>query len=229
VTTTLDETKEKAKGRPIVGRQPEGHEALVAWVKRHRQRLSWGVGIVVVAGGLFAWKVLSTRESERVASVQLSTARFALESKNYALAASELSRIVENYSGTRSANEAAVLLAQARLAQGQSQQAVTVLKDFAPGASADYRSQAYGLLGAAYENLGRASDAAGAYHLAANDARLPFLRNEFLADEARAWLLVPDTAKARSALEAIAGGTDSTRAVFEAKERLGELSGRSAR
>lgn len=223
MATTAEKPKEKPKGRPIVARQPEGHEALLAWVKQHRQGLAWGVGIVLVGAGLFAWKVLSTRESERVASVQLSTARFALESKNYALAASELSRIVENYSGTRSANEAAILLAQARLAQGQSDQAVAVLKDFAPKASPDYRSQAYGLLGAAYENLARPSEAAQAYQQAAQEAEWPFLKAGYLSDAGRAWLVAGDSGQARSAYQEIVNGMDSTRTWFEAQERLGEL------
>jgi predicted negative regulator of RcsB-dependent stress response len=38
--------------------------------------------VVLIAGGLFAWKRVSTRQSERNASQQLNAARFALESKN---------------------------------------------------------------------------------------------------------------------------------------------------
>jgi predicted negative regulator of RcsB-dependent stress response len=227
VATTVPNTKEKAKGRPIVAQPQEPHEKLLAWAKQHRQGLTSGILIVLVGVGLFGWKLLSTRESERVASTQLSTARFALESKNYALAASELSRIVENYSGTRSANEASILLAQSRLAQGQPDQAVAVLKDFAPKASRDYRSQAYGLLGAAYENLDHPKDAAQAYELAAGDAGLPFLKAGFLSDAGRAWLEAGDTAQARSAYEEIVNKMDSTSTVFEAKVRLGALSGRS--
>jgi predicted negative regulator of RcsB-dependent stress response len=229
VATTAEKAKDKPRSRPIVAQRQEGAEALLAWVKAHRTGLAWGIGIVLIGGGLFGWKLLSTRQAERVASAQLSTARFALESKNYALAASELARIMENYSGTRSANEAAILLAQTRLDQGQSDQAVTVLRDFAPKASADYRAQAYGLLGAAYENLAHSKDAAQAYQQAAQDAEMPFLKAGFLSDAARAWLAAGDTAQARSAYEEIVSKMDSTSTVFEAKERLGELSGRAAR
>ena len=203
--------------------QAAGTEGLPAWVKRHQRQVSWAVGILTVAGGLFGWKLLSTRQGERRASAQLGSARFALESKNYALAASELSRIVENYSGTRSAKEASILLAQVRLGQGQNQQAIALLKDFAPGAGADYRSQAYGLLGAAYENAAHPKEAAEAYGEAARDARLPFLRAGFLSDEGRAWLAAGDTSKARAAYEEIIQKLDSTSSVYEAKARLGEL------
>jgi predicted negative regulator of RcsB-dependent stress response len=190
---------------------------------QHRKAVSWSALILVLAAGAFGWNLISTRQSERVASQQLSSARFAFESKNYALAASELSRIAENYSGSRSADEASILLAQTRLAQGQSQQAIDVLKQFAPKASADYRSQAYGLLGAAYENVGHPKEAAEAYEQASKNGRLPFERAQFLSDAGRAWLAARDTAQAVAAYQEIVSKLDSTGSAFEAKVRLGEL------
>lgn len=180
---------------------------------------------MIAAAVLFTWNFLSKRQSERVASQQLSSARFAFESKNYALAASELSRIAENYAGSRSAEEASILLAQTRLAQGQSQQAIDVLKQFAPKASADYRSQAYGLLGAAYENVGHPKEAAEAYEQASKSARLPFERAQALSDAGRAWLAARDTGRAVAAYQEIVSKLDSTGSAFEAKVRLGELQG----
>lgn len=199
-------------------------EAFLTWLKEHRNTASWGGVVLFVAIGLFGWKLWTTRQSERIASQELNSARFALDAKNYALAASELSRISENYSGSRSANEAAILLAQVRLGQGQSQQAIQVLKDFAPGAAADYKAQAYGLLGAAYENVTHPKEAAAAYEEAARNARMPFLRAGYLSDAGRAWLAAGDTAKARLAYTEIATKLDSTASAFEAKARLGELS-----
>lgn len=190
---------------------------------QHRKAVTWGAIILLAAAAAFAWNIISTRQSERVASQQLSSARFALESRNYALAASELSRIAENYSGSRSADEASILLAQTRLAQGQSQQAIDVLKQFAPKASADYRSQAYGLLGAAYENVGHPKEAAEAYEEASKNGRLPFERAQSLSDAGRAWLAARDTGRAVAAYQAIVSKLDSTGSAFEAKVRLGEL------
>ncbi len=201
----------------------ERHEVLLAWLRGHKQVASWGAMMLVVAAGLFGWKLLSTRQSERVASQNLNSARFALDAKNYALAASELSRISENYSGTRSANEASLLLAQVRLGQGQSQQAIQVLKDFAPGAAADYKAQAYGLLGAAYENIAHSREAAEAYQEASRYARMPFLTAGYLSDAARAWLAVGDTTRAKAAYTEILSKHDSTVSAFEARARLGEL------
>jgi tetratricopeptide (TPR) repeat protein len=196
---------------------------VIAWIVRHRKPVSWGAGILVLAAGFLGWNILSTRQSERIASQQLSSARFALESKNYALAASELARIAENYSGSRSAGEASILLAQTRLAQGQNQQAIDVLKKFAPEASADYRAQAYGLLGAAYENVEHPKEAAEAYEQAAQAARLPFARAQYLSDAGRAWLSARDTIRAIGEYREIVAKLDSTGSAFEAKVRLGEL------
>src|SRR6266567_2766256 len=80
-----------------------------------------------------------------------------------------------------------------RLLQGQSQQAVEVLRDFAPSAGAAFRAQAYGLLGAAYENLGKPREAAAAYQTGAERARMGFLKAQMLSDAGRAWVAAGDT------------------------------------
>lgn len=198
-------------------------EALLEWAKRNRGT-AITIGVIAVIGGLlFGWSFLSRTQQEAAAGRGLSSGRFALESKNYALAASELSRVMENYSGTKAAQEATILLAQVRLAQGQSQQTIEVLSRFAGEADGDYRSQAYGLLGAAYENIGRPKDAAASYEKAAGDAKFPFLAAQFLSDAGRAWLEAGDTVHARSAYQVIVAKYDSTGTVVEARVRLGEL------
>jgi tetratricopeptide (TPR) repeat protein len=131
--------------------------------------------------------------------------------------------VVENYSGTHAAEEGSILLAQVRLAQNQSQQAIEVLTHYAPKADKYFRAQAYGLLGATYENAQRWRDAAAAYQTGADAALYPFLRAQFLSDAGRAWLAAGDTAKALAAYRTIALKLDSTSAAGEAKVRLGEL------
>src|SRR5947209_12254119 len=208
--------------------QPAATEAnalswLTEWIKGHRQAATYAGVVLVLAAGLFGWNLLSTKTAERNAGSQLTQGRLALESKNYPLAASVLAQVVENYAGTHAAQEGTILLAQVRLAQGQSQQAVEVLKAFAPKAGRDYRALAYGLLGAAYENTAHPRDAADAYGQAADAAQYPFLRAQFLSDAGRAWLAAGDTAKAIAAYETIAQKLDSSSAAAEAKVRLGEL------
>jgi predicted negative regulator of RcsB-dependent stress response len=196
---------------------------LVQWIKGHKQVAGY-IGVAAVIGAvLFGWNLLSTRTAERNASIRLDQARLAVESRNYPLAASELSQLVENYAGTRSAEEGTLLLAKVRLAQGQSDVAIDVLTKFAPDASRAYRAQAYGLLGAAYENVARPKDAAEAYERAADAAEFPFLRAQFLSDAGRAWATAGDTTKALAAYRAITTQLDSTSGVTEALVRIGEL------
>src|SRR5437879_450064 len=177
-------------------------------------------GVVAV---LFVWYLWSNRTAERTAGAQLEQARLAVDSRNFGLAASELARLVENYAGTRAAQEGTILLAQVRLAQGQNQLAIDLLKRFAPDAGKAYQAQAYGLLGAAYENAARRKDAAEAYQRAAEVARLPFLHTQFLSDAGRAWVAAGDTARALAAYRAILQGSDTAGAAVEAKVRIGEL------
>ncbi|HEV2669560.1 MAG TPA: tetratricopeptide repeat protein [Gemmatimonadales bacterium] len=194
-----------------------------AWIAAHRTLSTWIAAIIIIAGGVFFWMQSTNRRADEIASRELQGARFAFENQNLPLAASELARVVENYSGTNSAEEGRVLLANVRLLQGQPQQAIDVLRDYAPGAGKPYRSQAYGLLGAAYENLGRFKDAGEAYESGASAARLDFLKAQMLSDAGRAWVAAGDTAKAITAYQRIVKDFPKEGAVTEAKVRLAEL------
>jgi len=209
-------------GRAVVG-ESNALTWLTGWIRNHKQVATYLAVALVVALGLFAWSFLTAKTAERSAGRQIAQARLALDSKNYPLAASVLSQVVENFSGTHAAQEASILLAQARLAQGQTQQAIDVLQRSAPKADKYFRAQSYALLGAAYENALRPKEAATAYETAAAAALYPFLRAQFLSDAGRAWLAVGDTAKALAAYRTIAEKLDSTTAAGEAKVRLGEL------
>jgi len=203
--------------------RPQFTDRLGAWVKAHRQLSSWIAAIVVLGAVLFVWNLSTQRRSEEIASRELQGARFAFENQNLPLAASELAKVVENYSGTNAADEARLLLANVRLLQGQPQQAVAVVKDYAPGAGSAYRAQAYGLLGGAFENMGRFREAGEAYENASAAARLDFMKAQFLADAGRAWTGAGDTAKAVAAYQRILKDFAKEGAATEAKVRLGEL------
>ena len=203
--------------------EPNALTSLTNWIRNHKQAAAYLAVVLVVALGLFVWNLLSAKTAERSAGRQIAQGRLALDSKNYPLASSVLSQVVENFSGTHAAQEASILLAQARLAQGQTQQAIEVLQRAAPKADKYFRAQTYGLLGAAYENALRLKDAASAYEAAAAAALYPFLRAQFLADAGRAWLAAGDTAKALAAYRTITEKLDSTSAAGEAKVRVGEL------
>jgi tetratricopeptide (TPR) repeat protein len=198
-------------------------ERVLEWTRTHRQATSWIGTVLVVGAVLVVWTASSTRRSEAIASRQLQGARYAFDNQNLPLAASELARIIENYSGTNAAAEGRLLLAQVRLLQNQPQQAVELLRDFAPSAGAAFRAQAYGLLGAAHENLGKPREAAEAYQNGAERARMDFLKAQMLSDAGRAWAAAGDTAKAITAYRRIVDELPKEAGVTEAKVRLGEL------
>ena len=216
-------TSVTAAGRAAATANASFGTRLVQWSKGHRQATAY-LGIVVGVGAvLFVWNLWTTRTAERAAGARLEQARLAVDSKNFRLAASELSQLVANYAGTHAAQQATILLAQVHLGQGQNQLAIDVLKRFAPDADRAYRAQAYGLLGAAYENVAHAKEAAEAYERAAEVARFPFLRAQFRSDAGRAWAAAGDTTRALAAYRAIVAAGDSTGAAMEAKVRIGEL------
>src|SRR5213593_2093541 len=222
-TATRTGTTGKAVGAPstATGGTPRGalrpfSERFGAWVRAHRQITSWVGAILVVGAVLFVWTMSTKRRTEEIASRDLQGARFAFENQNLPLAASELAKVVENYDGTNAADEGRLLLANVRLLQGQPQQAVTVLQDWASGAGQAYRSQAYGLLGGAYENLGRFRDAAEAYEKASSAARLDFQRAQLLSDAGRAWTSAADTTRAIAAYRRIVKDFPKESAVTEA-------------
>jgi len=205
-----------AQRPPFTGR-------LVDWFKAHKQLTSWLGTILIVGAGLFVWTLSTKRRTEEIASRDLQGARFAFENQNYPLAASELAKVIADYSGTNAAAEARILLANARLLEKQPQQAVTVLKDFAPGAPQAYRAQAYGLLGAAYEDMGKPRDAGEAYENGSAAARLDFLKAQMLSDAGRAWRNAGDTTRAAAAYRRIVTEFGKEGIAGEAKVRLGEL------
>src|SRR6266540_4309367 len=184
---------------PVKPQRPPFSDRALAWIKAHRQLTSWIGTIFVIGAVLFVWQLSTKRRSEEIASRELQGARFAFENQNLPLAASELAKVIENYAGTNAAEEGRLLLGNVRLLQGQPQQAVVVLKDYADGAGKAYRAQAFGLLGAAYENMGRFREAGEAYDNGSAAARLAFMKAQLLSDAGRAWTVASDTTKAVAA------------------------------
>jgi tetratricopeptide (TPR) repeat protein len=205
-----------------VSHKPAG-DRFAAWVNAHRQIAYLVGGVTLVAAGLFGWTLITNRRSEENASLELQNARVAYESQNFRLAASDFARISENYSGTNAAEEAKLLLANVRMLQGQSPQAIEILRDYAPKAGGAFRAQAYGLLGAAYENTGRFREAGAAYESGSEAAHLDFQKAQMLSDAGRAWTTAADTAKAIAAYKRIIKDFPKEGMVTEAKVRLGEL------
>jgi tetratricopeptide (TPR) repeat protein len=202
---------------------PSAGDRLLEWIGKHRQASTYGAVVIVAVVGFLVWNISARGRTESEARSALSNARVAFESRNLGLASSELSRVRENYAGTKAAEEATLLLAQVRLLQGQADQGLQLLQDLAPDASVDYRSKAFGLLGAALENAGRVTEAAQAYERAGNAEELPFLKTQYLSEAGRAWAAAGDTARAVSIYRRIVSELGTAGGATEAQVRLGEL------
>src|SRR5437899_5714812 len=129
---------------------------LTEWAKTNGKSAGMTAAVVAVLG-LSVWLYTSSQaRKEAFASQALLQARGEAESGNLPLAASDLTRLVERFGGTRAADEAVILLNQTRLLQGQRDVAINALRQFVGSSHPDYvKASAYVLLGGALEDAGK--------------------------------------------------------------------------
>lgn len=220
--------KEQAMTAPV-GDRPSvsfGETDWFEWAQRNARKLGYGLGAVALAMLIVLYVSVSGRRKEAAASQRLTQARGAAESGNLPLAALELSQITEQFGGTKAAAEAAILLAQVRLVQGQVDIAVTSLREFVASRQPDYaRASAYGLLGGGLETQGRLREAGEAYQRAAELARLDFQKAGYLLDAGRVLAAAGDSSAARQVLTDLLRRFGELDQAAEARVRLAELGG----
>lgn len=194
------------------------------WVRKH-QRLVLGIAGAVVVLALGAWVVTETGQRRQLRAAEaLDQARNIAESGNLPLAASELQKIIETFSGTDAATEAVVTLNQVRMVNGQSELAVVSLQEYLKtNPKKVYKVPAQGLLGEALENAGRPEEAGAAYVGAAEDAEVDYLKAQYLLSAARAYGNAGKVDEAVKALQAIIDKYPKTTALTEARVRLAEF------
>lgn len=100
-------------------------------------------------------------------------------------ARSELSTFLDRYGDTPYGTEARILLAELHLRDDQPQEAIPVIEPATESLSEPLSLQAAFLLGTAYEQADRSSDAEELYLRIADAAELDFQAREALADAAR--------------------------------------------
>lgn len=185
------------------------------------------VGGVVLAIGLITWFLITAgRRKEAYAARALEEARAVAESGNIGEAVQQFSKVATTYKGTAAAYQATLGMAQARLVAGQDQLAVTTLTDFLKASPpAAFASPGNGLLGTAYENLGRFPDAITAYRKAADLADVDYLKAQALLDAARASRLAGKKDEAIALYREILSKYAQTPSKTEAQVRLAELTG----
>ena len=206
------------------GVQRDPIKRLQDWFERNRRAITiTAVAVVVAAGG--AWFYMSAQQrKESFAQSALEDARTASQAGNLALAASDLSRMIERYDGTRAADQATILLAQIRLFQDDPAGAAQELRRaLAGGIRSEFQAPAYSMLGSALENLGNQQDAGEAFLEAARASWYKFLAAQYLNDAGRAFAAAGDTARAIQAFQRILDEHEDAPSATEARVRLAEL------
>jgi tetratricopeptide (TPR) repeat protein len=192
------------------------------WAELHSRLLTIiAVAIIVIAAG--AWFYQKAHQARaRNASISLGEAQQAVEAGNYALAQSNLDKIVNRYGSTESGRQAQLLLAKVYYEKGQYQQGIQTLQKLVAANDELVQAQAYNLMGAGYEQSGKFAEAADAYRKAADAASGTGDRDTFLANAARALTSAGKTAEAKEIWSKLAADPASP-ANAEARVRLGEL------
>jgi len=184
-----------------------------------------GGALLLVAAGIWLW-ITSANRKEAFAQQALGQARVSAESGNLPLAASDLVRLVERFDGTHAADEAAIMLAQVRLLQGQRDVAINDLQRFVRGRHPGYvKASAYALLGNGLEDARKLREAGDAYRQAAGATNLDFLKATYLLDAGRVLAAAGDTAAARAAYGEVLSKYGQLDQATEARVRMAEVGG----
>lgn len=206
----------------------ERAQNLLVWAETHSRLLTIiAVAIIVIAGGY--WFYTKSHEARaRNAAASLQQAELAVASGNLALAQSNLEKIVDSYSATRSGKQARLILAEVRYDRGQFADGVSVLQPLTDEDDKGLRASAYNLIGAGYEQQKKFEDAAKAYRQAADVTPYAIDRDQYLASAARALTVGGKLDEAKKLWSQLAADPASTMAA-EARVRLGEIEAKAAK
>ena len=192
------------------------------WLQANTRALTLGAAVVLVAGAGYWFYIRSAEMKEANAEKALTTARQSIQSGNAALASSDLQKIQTRFSGTTSANEAAILLAQVDYDQGKYAEGVDVLKK-AVGGAGRLTSDMHSLIGDGLANQGKVDDAVAEYTKAAEASDLPSQKALMLAKEARILGAAGKSADAAKIWQQLLDDPHAELMAAEARIRLGEM------
>ena len=199
---------------------------LAEWGSQNWRKLAIAGGIAAAVALVVFMFVWSGRRKEAFAAQELMQARNTAESGNLPLAASDLTRLIDRFGGTHSADEGMILLTQIRLVQNQRDLAVTGLQEFVRRSHDDnVQASAYALLGAGLEDQGKSKEAGDAYRQASNHTERDFLKAQYLLDAGRSYAAAGDSTAARSAYGEVLNRFARLDQAAEARVRMAELGG----
>jgi predicted negative regulator of RcsB-dependent stress response len=220
-------TRTGAAARPPVDIEERAY-SLLGWAQTNLRAVLIGLAVLVAAAvGIWLYVQTQANKEQRAAS-DLARASSAVAAGNYALAETDLSRIVSQYASTDAGQQAALLLSEAMYGQGKYQEGIDVLQRHADRAPDFLRAAFHAQIAAGHEELGSFADAAQGYLNAAEAARFDNDRSIFRADAARSYTLAGNTTAARQIWESEAAN-EASPVAGEARVRLGELDAKAAR
>lgn len=183
-----------------------------------------GVLAVLIFGAWFA--ITAGKRKEAFAAKDLEAARIVAEQGNLPQAVSLYEKVASTYGGTSAGYQASLGVAQARLVAGQNELAIAFLGDFLKGnPPAEFAAPAHSLLGQAYENTSRWTEAAASYQKAVDQNTTEYLKVQSMLDLGRAQRLAKDTAGATATYRAIIAKYPEATGLTEARVRLAEMTG----
>lgn len=153
-----------------------------AWARRNvRAIIAVAVLLLVVVGGLLVYRVNQAQRGAAAAERLLALRQNPATAT--AAGTRELEAFVQQYGGTREADEARLMLAEARLRAGQPAEAAAALEPVASGRG-PLSVQASMMLGSARSEAGDRAAAVAAYERAAERAGAEYQRFEALGQAA---------------------------------------------
>jgi predicted negative regulator of RcsB-dependent stress response len=189
------------------------------------KRREVGIAAIVIAavgGSLFLWRQSNLKKEDN-AERAFQTAATSFYSGNYALARTDLQKMVDRYSGTTAGLEGAMLLAQANYNEGKWPEGIKVLEAAQKsGAVGPFAASLEALIAIGFADQKKFEEAARHSQLAADKARFPADKDVFRADVARMLALAGKKEEARKIWAELAAKPDSP-VWGEARVRLGEL------
>lgn len=206
----------------------ERAQSFFDWIQLHGRQIAIGAAIAAAAavGGWLYVRGEATKEQRAYES--LARASEAVAAQNWALAQSDLERVVTRYGKTPSGQQAALLLAEVLYNTGKVQQGIDQLQKVLPSADADVVPTIEAQIAAGYEQLGKFDDAAAHYRRASEASRFETQRDLHMADAARSLTAGGKTADAKRIWTDLAA-KEASAVSGEARVRLGELEAAAAK
>jgi TolA-binding protein len=195
-----------------------------------RIRILGIVGAAVLVIALAVWFTITAgRRKQAYAATALEQCREAAAQANFGVAVQCYTRVASSFSGTPSAYEATLGVAQTHLVAGQNELAITGLMEFLrSNPPPEAGAPANALLGTAYENVNKFPEAEAAYRKASDLATVEYLKASALLDAGRAALLANKVDDAKAIYNEIITKYSKTGAMTEAQVRLAEIAAKSA-